>query len=119
MQQHDFSSWRNILYPEYRWILDVPSDKPLPDIVRRVMENEEDDNIYQSSIVAVCLAYLDYKEKTRVLSSSEHRYARTRGGVIGMTFDLPIQTVTLREYLEIRDPGFRLFSTLKSSRSGA
>jgi hypothetical protein len=113
----DFSLWRDILYSDYRWILDVPLDKPLPDIVRQIIESHDGDDIYQSSIVAVGMAYLDYKEKTRVLSRNEHYYARTRGGILGMSLSIPNKVVTLREYLEMRDLGFRLFSTPKNLRN--
>ena len=80
------------------------------------MDSDDGDGVFESSIFAVGMAFLDYKEQTRMLSRSEHRYARTRGGVIGMTFEISIKSVTLREYLETRDPGFRLFSTPKHLR---
>lgn len=104
---------KDLLYDEYKWIMDTKM--PLVDVVRKILSEEEDDeeetNVFNSSIWAVCMAYLDYKEGTEQLTVEEHRYARSRGGVIGMQFQPVIEFFTLREYLETRDPGFAYFST--------
>lgn len=100
----------DVLYDEYKWIADVSQNTPLVDVVRRIINNIDADSVYQSSIWAVGMAFLDYKENVHNLTDEEHIYARSRDGVLGMRFD-DMRTFTLREYLEERDHGFILFST--------
>ena len=102
---------RYMLYDEYKWLADVVHTTPLIDIVHRIINNNDAENIYQSSILAVAMAYLDYKNETRVLSDDDHRYTRYRGGVLGMIITgNNVHSITLREYLEFRDPGFSEFT---------
>jgi hypothetical protein len=106
---------KDILYPKFAWIGDLEKDADLIDVVRRVIaivDDDEDNPIYsvtQSSLWAVAMAYLDYKNGTRVLDTRERAYTATRGGVLGMSPDGSC-SISLRSFLEERDPGFGKFS---------
>jgi len=82
-----FREWRDVLHEDYQWLVDITvADISITEIVRRIIESGGDvdvTEVYQSSIWAVAMAFLDYKEKARgfLVSIEEHRYARTRGGV--------------------------------------
>lgn len=107
--------WHAMLYPRFRWIAMLPPNMGLVDMVEQILDVVDDDetdpihHVTQSSIWAVGMAFLDYKQDQRRLSDEEQAYASTRGGVLGMAHDGSIM-ITLRSLLEERDPGFRAWS---------
>ena len=57
------------------------------------------------------MSYKHFKKDGTHLSNQELQYARTRGGVLGMKFnDGHSQSITLKKYLEERDPEFYYFN---------
>ena len=107
--------WASILSDTYAWIADDDIWRlasPLPVVEIILTQYEEDvETIYESSIWAVAMAYRDYKYGTNDLTDAEHAYARTRAGVLGTRIiNNHVETVTLRRFLEDRDPGFLAFS---------
>lgn len=109
--------WKECLYDDFDWLAhEELSMSKMPMIAERVrMAVDDDDNepiteAYQSSIWAVCTAYLDYKHGTHELSRDELEYTRSRGGVIGMKHcGHEFVIVTIRSILEHYDYGFSLF----------
>jgi len=134
-----------MIHEEYRWWLEEnPQGYSLEDRVQHLVHHIEKkhpiDSVYDSSLWAVAMAYLDYSRNSRnsrnnsfpsqqqhdfTLDRESHVYASRRGGVIGMmpltssylshnSCNSPRPTVcmlSLREVLEEWDPGFREFSS--------
>lgn len=122
MIAHHITEHRNCLFEQHQWIAERLFNEPLPSIVRRVIDSFENevDNVLQSSVWAVAMAYLDYKEGCNALSEQDHQYARTRGGVIGVIInEHMVHSISLREILETLDPGFYLFSMPPCGPPGA
>jgi hypothetical protein len=117
----DFSAWSDVLYPEYKWLA-TSGDQCVLDVVTRILgivDDDEDDpivSVMQSSTWAVCMAYRHYRNAGAVLSQEDLQYARNRGGVLGIMIgdNNEIRTATVREYLELRDPGFAVFGIQSS-----
>lgn len=107
------SSWFQCLGEEYKWLETCQNNANLLDVVNRILDNDEYSGItevYQSSVWAICHAYIDYRLGTSFLSMEELEYTRGRSGVIGIsTSDENIQIATIRFFLEEYDPGFASF----------
>lgn len=122
MDDNKQAIWRAALYDPYSWIAEDTywfTQSPLEVVDRILDESDEDiENVYQSSIWAVAMAYRDYKNNSHFLTVQDHKYTRSRGGVLGTAFvGDDIITVTLREFLEDRDPGFSAMDSEPSLRS--
>lgn len=107
------SDWFDCLYEEYQWLRDYQEDPDLLIVVNRILEQEDFydiTDVYQSSIWAVCHAYIDYCINTSFLTEEELEYTRGRGGVIGSgTVNGHFAVASIREFLEEYDRGFERF----------
>jgi len=107
------SSWFQCLGEDYRWLTEYQNNVDLLSAVDRILESDEFigvTEVYQSSVWAICHAYIDYRLGTSFLSTEELEYTRGRSGVIGVSAtDENVQIATLRFFLEEYDPGFAFF----------
>lgn len=113
-----------ILYRRFRWIARVHDRFDCLQVVDRLMGQLQRErgctSVYESSVVAVGMAYKHFRGDGTVLSKEHLDYARTRGGVLGMcAIESGIVSLTLREYLENRDPEFFYFSNPELPRAPA
>lgn len=101
---------RHVFDPAYEWIAtQVTTDTPPMEVISRILEILEPDgidNVYESSVWAVCMLYTQWKTGGHHLNSDEYEYACRRGGILGMDIERNI-TVTLRSILMILDPSFQ------------
>jgi hypothetical protein len=108
-------NWFQCLSGEFRWLQDHQHNPDLLEVINRILNSEDYHDItdaYQSSVWAVCHAYIDYRLGTSFLSTEEMDYTRGRSGVIGIHMENGNATVaTLRHFLEEHDPGFEFFMT--------
>lgn len=106
--------WYECLGSNLRWF-ETYRDNPPPliEIINRLLESREYDDVtdvYESSVWAVCHAYIDYRIGTSFLSPEELEYTRSRSGVLGVhIYNGGVRMATIREYLEHFDPGFRVY----------
>lgn len=107
------SYWFECLYEDYQWLQDCQDNPDLLILVNRILEKEDFEDVtdvYQSSIWAVCHAYIDYRLHTAFLSQEELEYTRGRGGVIGSgVVNGHVIVASIREFLEKYDRGFERF----------
>lgn len=108
--------WKECLYDRYRWVGRVPEGEDLVRVVERVLSVVEAEvgplvSVHQSSVGAVCMAYLMHRGVGGfVLSDPDLGYTRARGGVIGCCMvGGKVVLTTLRQFLEARDLGFACF----------
>jgi len=104
------SNWFQCLGDDYRWLEGYQNNVNLLDVVNRILDSDEYSGVtdaYQSSVWAMCHAYIDYRLGTSFLSMEELEYTRGRSGVIGVSSSDEIATI--RFFLEEHDPGFAIF----------
>lgn len=111
----DFSILKEHLYKDFKWISDEGQTMTNLELAEALIEIVEYDepihSVSQSSIWAVCMAYKHYAKDGTEMSAEDLRYARTRGGIIGMDrSNHNIKTISIREIFQKRDPGFWAFS---------
>jgi hypothetical protein len=118
-------NWKECLYDEYLFLADSES-MPLVDIVNRVVAIVDDDpeepisDVTQSSLWAVCMLYLHYIQGGNVLSSEEVKYAKYRGGIIGMKINGDeVTMISFKSFLCQRDLNFVSFLQGKQFARGA
>lgn len=105
------AQWSGCLFEKYKWI--ATTELSLVEIVKKLIQDCGDDVecVYDSSVWAVCMAYLDYKERTNYLTPQDLLYTRSRGGILGLkVIDNNIVTITIRQYIQERDFGFYDFT---------
>lgn len=106
-------NWFHCLPEEYKWIEDYQDHSKLLDVVNRVLETGDYSDItevYESSVWAVCHAYIDYRLGTSFLSPEELEYTKRRSGILGVeNQDGVIRIATIREFLEEFDHNFMFF----------
>jgi len=103
--------WTECLQEDYTWI--ATTGMTPTEIAKEIIQDIGDDvqDVYESSVWAVCMAYLDYREGTHYLSPQDLLYTRNRGGVLGCkVIDNEVVTITIRQYLYERDGGFYDFT---------
>ena len=101
--------WFNCLSDEFQWLRAHQHNPDLLVVVNRILDFDEYRDItevYESSVWAICHAYLDYRMGSSFLSAHELDYTRGRSGVIGVGNG---NVVTIRDFLEVYDPGFEFF----------
>lgn len=105
--------WFQCLGNNFQWLKNYQENPDLMEVVERILNSDEYRDVtevFDSSVWAVCHAYKDYKLAIHFLSPYELEYTQGRSGIIG-TSNLygQIQIVTIREFLEEYDYGFKLF----------
>jgi hypothetical protein len=108
------ASWFDCLSDKFKWLRMHQHNPDLVVVVNRILDFDEYHDItevYQSSIWAVCHAYLDYRMGTSFLTADELDYTKGRYGVIGILHMENGNThiASLRNFLEVYDPGFAFF----------
>lgn len=107
--------WFDCLSDEFQWLRAYQHNPDLLVVVNQILDFQDYRDItevYESSVWAICHAYIDYRMGTSFLSADELDYTRGRSGVIGIQMgNGNVQVVTLRNFLEIYDPGFEFFMT--------
>lgn len=103
--------WFECLLDHYKWIKNHKDDLLY---VANTMLDTGDlryiTGVHQSSVWAVCHAYIDYRLGTSFLSPQELGYTQGRGGVIGVCFcNGGVKMLTIRQFFEAYDPGFITF----------
>lgn len=105
------ADWFDCLSDEFQWLRAYQHNPDLLIVVNRILDLDDYHDItevYESSVWAICHAYLDYRVGTSFLSADELDYTRGRSGVIGVGNG---NVASLREFLEVYDPGFAFFMT--------
>ena len=105
--------WFDCLSVEFQWLRTHRHDPDLVMVVLRILDFDEYRNItevYESSVWSICHAYLDYRRGTSFLSPDELEYTKGRCGIIGIHMENGnTHIASLRNFLEVYDPGFEVF----------
>lgn len=106
--------WFRCLCHKFLWLKDHRENPDLLEIVQFILNSDDYRNVtevYESSIWAVCHAYKDYKLGIHFLSPYELEYTRGRRGIIGtlVVNNGEVKIVSIRDFLEAYDYGFKLF----------
>lgn len=109
------ANWFECLSDEFQWMRAYQYQPNLLDVVERILDFQEYQDItevYESSVWAVCHAYLDYRMGTSFLSADDLDYTRGRSGIIGVNVENGnVRIATIRGFLEEYDPGFEFYMT--------